>query len=307
MAIASHRNRNRTAPFFPKKSHLQIASKPTKNRICYPISKMNKNNLRLLRFRFFINCLRYFTWLWVTTVEKKDRQEDLFFNLDWRRDPSGDGWTDGSFPSPLGTGGASIHTVCGRCSSSSSLSYSAGPVSSSFSAESSVLVRGLEWCHSHLKTCHFQSDFFLTDSLSALTLLSSAPPFLQTKSFWDILDLSDSLSSCVALSFQWVPVHAGFSGNERAVSFARTGAILPVAHVSCPLAPTIAKIRHTRYSLWRRALSQNPSPARFLRFPRRNWPSPSYPLWTVSTSLPGSQPSFVLLPMQDKKEGEFFM
>jgi len=36
-------------------------------------------------------------------------------------------------------------------------------------------------------------------------------------------------------------------------------------------------------------------------------PSPSYPLWTVLASLPRSQPSFVLLPTQDKKEGEFFM
>jgi len=34
----SHRNRNRIVPFFSKKSHLQIASKPTKNRICYRIS-----------------------------------------------------------------------------------------------------------------------------------------------------------------------------------------------------------------------------------------------------------------------------
>jgi len=87
-------------------------------------------------------------------------------------------WTDGSVPSPLGTEGAGIHSVCGRCSSSSSPSYSAGPVSSSFSAESSALGHGLEWCHSHVKSCHFQSALFLTDSQSAFTLLSSAPGFL---------------------------------------------------------------------------------------------------------------------------------
>jgi len=80
-------------------------------------------------------------------------------------------WIGGSVPSPLSIGGADIHAVCGRCSSSfSSLSYSAGPVSSNFSAESSALVHGLEWCHSHLKSCHFQSILFLTDSQSALTL-----------------------------------------------------------------------------------------------------------------------------------------
>jgi len=42
-------------------------------------------------------------------------------------------------------------------------------------------------------------------------------------------------------------------------------------------------------------------------FLRGTGPSPSYPLWTVQTSLPRSQPSFVLLPKQEKTEGEFFM
>jgi len=167
-------------------------------------------------------------------------------------------WTDSSVPSLLGAEGADIHVVCGRCSSSSSLSYSAGPVSFSFSAESLALIHGLEWCHSHLKSCHFQLALFLTDSRkSALTLLSTASAFLQPKSFWDIWDLSDSLSSSVALSFQWVPGHAGLRGNERADSLAKTGATLPFTHVSCPLTPTIAKIRHTRYFLWRRNLSHN--------------------------------------------------
>jgi len=34
---------------------------------------------------------------------------------------------------------------------------------------------------------------------------------------------------------------------------------------------------------------------------------PSHPLWTVLTSLPQSQPSLVLLPMQDKTEAEFYL
>jgi len=67
----------------------------------------------------------------------------------------------------------------------SSLSYSAGPISSSFSAESLALVHGLEWCHSDLKTCSFQLVLFLTESQSALSLHSTAPEFLQPKSsFW---------------------------------------------------------------------------------------------------------------------------
>jgi len=59
-------------------------------------------------------------------------------------------WTDSSVFSPLGARGARVQVVCGRCSSSSSLSYSAGPVSSSFSAEFLALVHDLEWCYSHL-------------------------------------------------------------------------------------------------------------------------------------------------------------
>jgi len=157
----------------------------------------------------------------------------------------------------LCAGGAGIHAVCRKCSSSSSLSYSAGPVSSSFSAESSALIHDLEWYHFHLKSCHFQSAFFLTDSQSALTLFSSTPAFLQPKSFWDVWNFFNSLSSRVALSFQWVPGHAGLPGNERADSLAKTGVTLPVTYVPCPLAPTIAKIRHTCYFLSRRNLSHN--------------------------------------------------
>jgi len=109
-------------------------------------------------------------------------------------------WTDGSAPSPLSAGGADVQAACRRCLSSSSLSYSAGPVSSSFLAESLALVHDLEWCHSHLKTCHFQSSLFVTDSQSALVLLSMAPAFIQPKSFRDTWNFSDSLFSRVTSS-----------------------------------------------------------------------------------------------------------
>jgi len=84
----------------------------------------------------------------------------------------------------------------------------------------------------------------------ALTLFSSFPAFLQPKSFWNIWDLSNSHSSRIALSFQWVPGHTGLHRSERADTLAKTGATLP-------LAPTIAKIRHTCYSLWGQNFSHN--------------------------------------------------
>jgi len=60
------------------------------------------------------------------------------------------------YPSPLSAGGADVQAVCGRCSSSSLLSNLAGPIYSSFLAESLALVHGMELCHSHLKSCHIQ-------------------------------------------------------------------------------------------------------------------------------------------------------
>jgi len=94
-------------------------------------------------------------------------------------------WTDGSVSSLLGAISACVHEACRRCLSSSPLSYSAGSVSSSFSAESLALGYGLEWCYFHLKTYHFQSALFVTDSQTALVLHSMASAFLQPRSFWE--------------------------------------------------------------------------------------------------------------------------
>jgi len=107
------------------------------------------------------------------------------------------------------------------------------------------------------------------------------PAFLQPKSFSDIWDLSDSLSSFVALSFQWVPNHAGLPRNEWADSLAKTGTTLLITHVPCPLAPTIAKIRHTRYSLWRRPLAPTIAKIRYTRYSL--WRRPLAP--TISCPL----------------------
>jgi len=68
------------------------------------------------------------------------------------------------------------------------------------------MVHGLEWCHSHLETCYFQSALFITDSKSALAVFSTATAFLQPKSFMDIWDPSDSLSSRVAPTFHYISV-----------------------------------------------------------------------------------------------------
>jgi len=84
----------------------------------------------------------------------------------------------------------------------------------------------------------------------------------------------------------------------------------PFTHVSCPLAPTIAKIRHTRYSFWKRNLSHNSLSCLI--------PSVSLEKLALSRLARCELPrlrrhghsllfSLVPLPTQDKTEGKFLL
>jgi len=143
----------------------------------------------------------------------------------------------------LGAGGAGVHAACRRCLSSSSLSYSAGPVFSSFSAETLALVHGLEWCYYHLKTCHFQSALFQTDSQLACALLSMAPAFSNKSpsGIFETSSISYFLSFHIVLCFQQVLSHPGLPGNELADSPIKT-------KNNTLLRP--AKIRHIHCMTW---------------------------------------------------------
>jgi len=72
----------------------------------------------------------------------------------------------------------------------------------------------------------------------------------------------------------YVPVHVGLPGNQLVDSLVKTGATVFI-HVPCPLAPTIAKIRHTRYSFETKSFTQLPLLPGFLG---GTGPSPSHPL-----------------------------
>ena len=166
-------------------------------------------------------------------------------------------WTNGSVPSLFGPGGAGVYVTCSKCNTSNSLSFSSGPIASSFTAETFALKQGLVWCTSHLMICKFQSVLFLTDSQSALSILSSAPSYLLPKSLWNVWSLASSLSNNTTLSFQWVPGHAGLPGNEKVDLPAKTGASLPTDAITCPLPPVIAKVRYSQYRNWRRHISHS--------------------------------------------------
>ena len=165
-------------------------------------------------------------------------------------------WTDGSVPSLFGPGGAGVYVTCSKCHTSNSLSFSTGPITSSFTAETFGLKQRLDWCTSHLMICKFQSVLFQTDSRLALSILSSAPSYLLPESLWNVWSLASSLSNDTTLKFQWIPGHAGLPGNEKADLLAKAGASLSTDAIPCPLPPVVAKVRYFQYHNWRRHISR---------------------------------------------------
>jgi len=87
----------------------------------------------------------------------------------------------------------------------------------------------------------------------------------------------------------------------------QTGATLPVTHVTCPWLRLLQRLDTLATLCGDELFSLLPLLPDSFGFLRGTGPSPSYPLWALLTSLPRSQPCFVLLPMQNKKKGEFFM
>ena len=166
-------------------------------------------------------------------------------------------WTDGFVPSLFGPGGAGVYVTCSKRNTSNSLSFSSGPIASSFTAETFALKQGLVWCTSHLTTCKFQSVLFLTNSQSSLSILSSAPSYLLPESLWNVWSLTSSLSNNTTLSFQWVPDHAGLPRNEKADLLAKAGVSLPTDATPCPLTPVVAKVRYSQYHNWKRHISHS--------------------------------------------------
>ena len=64
-------------------------------------------------------------------------------------------WTDGSVPFPFGKGGSGVLANCSLCGTEATLSFSAGPVCSSFSAEACAILHALCWSRQHQQICHF--------------------------------------------------------------------------------------------------------------------------------------------------------
>ena len=159
-------------------------------------------------------------------------------------------WTDGSVPFALGKGGSGVFADCSLCNTQELLSFSAGPVCSSFSAEAVALFQALSWTRQHLRICQFNSVLILSDSCSVLQLLKSSPGFLLPSTFWQIWHELSCLSQSLILTLQWVPGHSSLPGNDTADMLAKKGAVLPISG-SCSLSALACRIRSSLFSHWR--------------------------------------------------------
>ena len=110
-------------------------------------------------------------------------------------------WTDGSVPFLFGKGGSSILTNSSLCGTEATLSFSAGTVCSSFSAETCAILHALCWSRQHQQVCHFFS-LVLSDSRSVL------PPC-------PLLHLSSYLKLCgrSGRNCYLSPVLSGYNGS----------------------------------------------------------------------------------------------
>ena len=155
-------------------------------------------------------------------------------------------WTDGSVPFPFGKGGSGVLANCSLCGTEATLSFSAGPVCSSFSAEACAILHALFWSRQHQEVCHFSSLLLPSDSRSVLATLSSPPSFVLSQTLWQIWQELCSLSSC-SIRLQLVPGHSLLPGNDAADELARRGALLAPSAIPCSLSRL--------FSDWRRTVS----------------------------------------------------
>ena len=158
-------------------------------------------------------------------------------------------WTDGSVPFPFGKSSSGVLANCSSCSTEATLSFSACPVCSSFSAEACAILHALCWSRQHQQVCHF-SSLFLSDSRFVLATLSSPPSFLLSQTLRQIWQELSSLSSC-SIRLQWVPGHLFLLGNDAADELARRSALLAPTTIPCSLSPFTCRIHSRLISNWR--------------------------------------------------------
>jgi len=96
--------------------------------------------------------------------------------------------------------------------------------------------------------------------------------FSNLNPFWDIWDLSDSLSSHVALGFLGPPVMLEFSEMNGQTRLPKPERTPRYPWFPAPWLRPLQRLDTLATLCGDEIFLTTPSPARFLQFPRRNWP-----------------------------------
>ena len=159
-------------------------------------------------------------------------------------------WTDGSFP--FDKGGSSVLANCSLCGTEATLSFSAGPVCSSFSAEACAILHALCWSRQNQQVCNFYSLLLLSDSRSVLATLSSPPSFLLSQTLWQIWQ---ELSSPPVLSGYNGSPDTRFSRGTTRLTSLPDGEHCLRPPQSLVVSPITCRIHSRLISDWRRTVS----------------------------------------------------
>ena len=207
-------------------------------------------------------------------------------------------WTDGSVPFPFGKGGSGILANCFFCGTEATLSFSAGPVCSSFSAQACAILHPLCWSRQRQQVCHFFSLLFF----SYLTLVLSSPPCpLLVLSFYLKL-FGRSGRNCLLFPFvlsgyNGVPGHSFLLRKNATDELVKRGALLALSAIPCILSTLCSRIHSCLFSDWRRTVSSKFFDTQAPSISTEKFLLPRYACCVVLSLLQRTQSSVKLLSL----------